>query len=129
VNKGKEMITMSKIAWAVVVGLILLVILALGAGLGLTLWARGVAPGIMRPGFVGGFAWPFFLLRGLGGLLFWALIIVGIILVVGALARGTPRPNAGVVTGESPLDILKRRYAKGEISKEQYDEMRQTLGV
>ena len=28
---------------------------------------------------------------------------------------------------ESPLDILKKRYPKGEITKEQYEEMKQKL--
>jgi putative oligomerization/nucleic acid binding protein len=30
---------------------------------------------------------------------------------------------------ESPLDILKRRYALGEISREQFEEMKRVLGV
>jgi uncharacterized membrane protein len=29
--------------------------------------------------------------------------------------------------GEAPLEILRRRYAGGEITKEQFDEMRRTL--
>ncbi len=29
---------------------------------------------------------------------------------------------------ESPLDALKRRYARGEITKEQFEEMKRTLG-
>ncbi len=30
---------------------------------------------------------------------------------------------------ESPLDILRRRYALGEITAQQFEEMKQTLGA
>ena len=30
-------------------------------------------------------------------------------------------------TGESPLDILKRRYAGGEITREQFEQMRRDI--
>jgi uncharacterized membrane protein len=36
---------------------------------------------------------------------------------------------AGGAQEESLHDILKRRYALGEISREQFEEMRQVLGV
>jgi putative membrane protein len=55
-----------------------------------------------------------------------APIIVGIVLVVVWLAK-----SAGKATGESsqsPLDVLKVRYAKGEITKEQFEEIKRTLG-
>jgi putative membrane protein len=79
---------------------------------------------------------------GLGGMLFgglimlafWVLVIVGVIWIVATLARGSstgaPRTNTGVpATGPTTLDILKARYAKGEITKEQYEEMRHDLGA
>ncbi len=30
---------------------------------------------------------------------------------------------------ESPVEILKRRYALGEITREQFEELKRTLGV
>lgn len=57
-------------------------------------------------------------------LLFWGLIIVGLILVVRWL-WDQGRPGTG--GADSPLEILKRRYARGEISKEDFDRMKQDL--
>lgn len=57
-------------------------------------------------------------------LLFWGLIIVGLVLVVRWLwDKGRPRTGAP----DAPLEILKSRYARGEISKEEFDRMRQDL--
>ena len=39
-------------------------------------------------------------------------------------SRREPRESSG---SESPLEILKKRYAKGEISKEEYEEMKRDL--
>jgi len=59
-------------------------------------------------------------------LLFWGLIIVGLILLVRWLwHQGRPRTDAGAA--DAPLEILKRRYARGEISKEEFDRMKQDL--
>jgi putative membrane protein len=59
-------------------------------------------------------------------LLFWGLIIVGLILVVRWL-WDHGRSGTGAGTGDAPLDILKRRYARGEITKEEFDRMKQDL--
>ncbi len=55
---------------------------------------------------------------------FWVLIFAGAILFVLWLARRT-----GVVgpARESALDILKARYARGEISKAQFEELKRDL--
>jgi putative membrane protein len=56
-------------------------------------------------------------------LLFWGLIIVGVILLVRWLWDRGQSGGSGS-SSETALDILKRRYARGEISKEEYDRMR-----
>jgi putative membrane protein len=66
-----------------------------------------------------GFGWIFMIL-------FWALIILGIV----ALAKwlffaGGAGGSAG--SGKTPLDILKERYARGEINREQYEQTRRDL--
>jgi putative membrane protein len=61
--------------------------------------------------------------------LFWAAIIVGIVLLIRWLiTAGSPRQQAAAEHGsESALDILKKRYARGEISQQEFHEMRQDL--
>ncbi len=56
-------------------------------------------------------------------IIFWVLVITAIVFLVRYLARGSSRYGQH----ETPLDILKKRYAKGEITKEQYDRMRDDL--
>lgn len=60
----------------------------------------------------------------LGGI-FWLLIIGGIALVVAALVRQAPVAPGS--PGEAPLDILKRRLAKGEITLEEYEALKREL--
>lgn len=40
-----------------------------------------------------------------------------------------PTPISRPPQNESPLEILKGRYALGEISREQFEEMKRVLGV
>lgn len=62
------------------------------------------------------------------GLLWWAFVILGIVLLVRLLGRGggasaTPPP----APPETALDILKKRYARGEIDKAEFEEKRRDL--
>lgn len=54
--------------------------------------------------------------------LFWVLVIAGAIYLVKWLT-GQGMPGRA----ESSLDILKKRYARGEISKQEFEEMRRDL--
>jgi len=61
------------------------------------------------------------------GLVFVCLIIGGVVWFVQSRSREEPRPGSGRTATETPLVILKRRYASGEVTKEQFEEMRRTL--
>ncbi len=115
-----------------VVGLAVAIMLVLAIiGTGLVVSRFGVMPEMMRGfgfrtfGFGGGFglAWLVLLVR----LIVWGIIIAGVVLVVAWLANMMRRPVAATSSRETPLDILRLRYAKGEITKEQYDQLRQDL--
>jgi putative membrane protein len=61
--------------------------------------------------------------HGVGYLWIIVLIIIGV--VVYWIIQNEKSTSEG--DKEAPLDILKRRYAKGEITKEQYEEMKKKL--
>jgi putative membrane protein len=62
---------------------------------------------------------------GYGGMFMWIIFLIVIGLLVYFLVRD--RQTKGTSPTESPLDILKRRYAKGEIAKEEYERMKKDL--
>lgn len=57
-------------------------------------------------------------------MLFGMLLIVGIVLLAVWLFR---QQGAGAGREESPLEILKKRYAKGDIDKEEFEQMKEDL--
>jgi len=63
-----------------------------------------------------GFGWIFMIM-------FWALVIFGIVYLVQVATKGWKSTEQR----ETPLDILKKRYAKGEITKEEFDRMKDDL--
>jgi putative membrane protein len=61
------------------------------------------------------------------GWIFW-IVIIG--LIIWFLITQSSRYRVQDYVNphlESPLDILKKRYAKGEISKDQFEEMKKDL--
>lgn len=63
---------------------------------------------------------------GLGiilSILWWALVVVAIITVV----RWLRKSELGHASSASALDILKERYAKGEIDKREFEEKKKDI--
>ena len=65
---------------------------------------------------------------GIGMILFWVILMAVVALVVrGITANGNASTTAPSSHAQTPLEILQTRYAKGEISKEEYEEARRAL--
>jgi putative membrane protein len=79
--------------------------------------------GMMGPGMMGGFGWGWFM--PIGMILFWGLVIWGIVALVRSAA--TPGSTGASRQLDTALEVLKRRYAQGEISKEEFEEKRKDL--
>jgi putative membrane protein len=67
-------------------------------------------------------AWPVFAVWILLWLSFWGLLIAGLILAVRWLWQETSHRRRPV-----PAEILKERYARGELSRQEFEAMRQEL--
>ncbi|MBI5446312.1 MAG: SHOCT domain-containing protein [Deltaproteobacteria bacterium] len=70
--------------------------------------------------------WPMHSFGWLFMLLFWALVVFGLIAAVRWLSSRSGGGGEGEMR-ESALDILKKRYARGEISKEEFERMKRDL--
>lgn len=58
---------------------------------------------------------------------FWLVFLFIIALVVVRLLRGYDHHHFGCNHRTDPLDIAKERYAKGEITKEQFEQLKKDL--
>jgi len=67
--------------------------------------------------FGGTMAW-----GGLWMVLWWVLIILGIVALVRWIGRSNGRPEQGA------LEILKQRYARGEIDQQEFQRKMRELG-
>ena len=58
-------------------------------------------------------------------ILFWILVIFGILFLVRSFS-GRVR-EGGVGGGETAMDILKKRYARGELTREEFERIKRDL--
>jgi putative membrane protein len=69
---------------------------------------------------------------GYGGMLMWLLFLILAGLLIYFVVTQTRKPPAQdgrspEAPSETPLDILKKRYARGEIDKEEFDRLKRDL--
>lgn len=108
----------------IILAVVLVLILLAGPLVFVGVWFMGSS--MMGPGMMGwrgygygyGFNWLGALLRILLIIIFLVLIAFGIYYLAGGGRRAA---------SDRPLEILKERYARGEISKEEYERIRQEL--
>ena len=74
-------------------------------------------------GYHDGFGW-WMMFGGMWMLIFWGIVIW---LVVWGVNKITSSRNTHTDSRETPLDIAQRRLANGEITKEEFEEIRAVL--
>ena len=62
-------------------------------------------------------------------LLFWGVLIVGVVWLVKTFFTSRPQNHSGNIAAKqlSSREILDQRYARGEISREEYDQIKADL--
>jgi putative membrane protein len=68
---------------------------------------------------------------GWGGMIFGPIMMIVIVVLIVLLVRWLVESGRGEASHspptQTPLDILKERYAKGEIDKDEFEERRHVL--
>lgn len=70
---------------------------------------------------------------GMGGfgivfmILIWALLILGLAALIKWVAGGGSIEKGGSKAEDSALEILKKRYARGEIDRQEFEEKKRDL--
>ena len=65
-------------------------------------------------GFMGGFMW-----------IFWILVIIGLVFLIKWIVQSNKLSESRI--SDSSLEILKKRYARGEIDKQEFEHKKKDL--
>ncbi len=110
---------------ALIIGSVIIAVLIILSVVATLIWGRqGYGYGMMGPWMMGGFGGMWFM--PIIMIVFWGLVIWGIV----ALVRGGGWAGccgSASAPSDSALEILKRRYARGEINKEEFEEKKKDL--
>jgi putative membrane protein len=83
----------------------------------------GMGPGMMGWGYYG-MGWIGMIIM----IAFWVAVIVGIVFLIRWIIHSTGSSIRKGDPEDSPLEILRRRYARGEIQKEEFEIKKKDLG-
>ena len=72
-------------------------------------------------------SWGHMMGYGYGGGFMWIIVIVLVGVVIYFLLQASKSKGSDGSVMETPLDILKKRYAKGDIDKEEFDRKKEDL--
>jgi putative membrane protein len=64
---------------------------------------------------------------GYGGMFMWIIFLIVIGLLIYFMVQALKTKGRAPTQDESPLDILRRRYAKGEIAREEFERMKKDI--
>jgi putative membrane protein len=110
-------------------------VLGIGAGLAASLPLLAQAqPERYGPGMMWDPSWGWFhMVFGPLMMLVWIALLVAVVVLIVRWVGGWGGPGVGGGIGggpreRTPLDILKERFARGEIDKAEFEERRRTLG-
>jgi len=79
----------------------------------------------MGPGMMGGWGMGWF--GGIFMMLFWVLIIIALVFFIRWLVRTSDNRADKGMSQSRALEILKERYARGEIDTEEFEQRRRPL--
>jgi putative membrane protein len=80
-----------------------------------------MGPGMMGWDYGMGWFWSIIMV------VFWIAVIVGIIFLIRWLVISSRTGGHVARSEDSPLEILKRRYARGEIDRQEFEEKKKDL--
>jgi putative membrane protein len=83
-------------------------------------YGGGMGPGMMNWGYGGWF-------MGIINIIFWVAVIIGVIYLIKFLSSSSKQGGQETKKGDNALDILRERYAKGEINREEFEEKKKVL--
>ena len=79
----------------------------------------------MGPGMMGEWGMGWF--GGIFMIIFWVLILVGLIFLIKWLIQTTNRSKSDACSRNRALDILKERFARGEIDAAEFEEKKKVI--
>ena len=79
----------------------------------------------MGPGMMGGWGMGWF--GGIFMMIFWVLVLVGLVFLIKWLIQTTNRVKSDAGNSNRALEILKERYARGEIDTAEFETMKLEL--